>query len=410
MIGLIDCNSFYASCEEIFNPSLRNRPVVVLSNNDGCIVARSKKAKAIGIPMGAPAFKYKTLFETQKVVCLSSNYALYGDISNRVMQCIEEEVSDMQIYSIDEAFVRIDDINQPFKIKKKVMKWVGIPVSIGIGPTKTLAKVANDLAKKKGDGILFFTDPEFIRETLSNLEVEEVWGIGRRLGERLRSLGVRTALEFRELNDEYLRKEFTVVGLRMAHELRGISCMDMDEVQEPKKSILCSRSFTTPIADLDALGERVAAYAARAAEKLRDQESVAHGMEVFVRTNPFNDTPYYANRIYMNFPEATDYTPTLISWAKEGLKSIYREGYLYKKAGIMLSNLSSKHLIQRDFFDQTTQSPKKNKLMRLMDKMNQTPGGDKLFFAAQGTIPYTHRDNITPRYTSSWKDLLKVKS
>lgn len=410
MYGLIDCNSFYASCEEIFNPSLRNRPVVVLSNNDGCIVARSKKAKQLGIPMGAPAFKYKAIFETQKVVCLSSNYALYGDISNRVMQCIEEEVSEMQVYSIDEAFVRIDTLDQPLRIKEKVMKWVGIPVSIGMGPTKTLAKVANDLAKKRSEGILLLSDPDYIRETLSNLEVEEVWGIGGRLGARLRGLGIRTALEFRELNDEYLRKEFTVVGLRMAHELRGISCLDMDEVVEPKKSILCSRSFTTPLVTLDDLGERVAAYAARAAEKLRDQESVAHGMEVFVRTNPFNDTQFYSNRIYMTFPEATDYTPTLIGWAKEGLKAIYREGFLYKKAGIMLANLSSKNLIQRDFFDPTPQSPKKNKLMRLMDKMNQTPGGDKLFFAAQGTTPYTHRENITPRYTSSWKDLLKVKS
>lgn len=408
MFGLIDCNSFYASCEEIFNPALRGRPVVILSNNDGCIVARSKRAKELGIPMGEAAFKYKTLFETQKVVVLSSNYALYGDISSRVMQCIEEEVSEMQVYSIDEAFIRVEEEGQAERIRDKILKWVGVPVSIGVGPTKTLAKVANDLAKKRSESVLYFTDPEVIREHLSNLEAEEVWGIGRRLGARLRALGVQSALEFRELNDAFLRKEFSVVGLRMAHELRGISCIDMDEIEEPKKSILCSRSFTVPITEPEALGEKVATFAARAAEKLRDQGSVAHAMEVFITTSPFNESRYYANRVYITFPEATDFTPALIAFAKEGLKSIYKPGYLYKKAGVLLANLSSGRLIQCDLFDQTPDTSRKNKLMRLMDKLNRTPGGDKLFFAAQGTTPYTHRENTTPKYTSSWDDILKV--
>ncbi len=410
MIGLCDCNNFYVSCERIFNTKLEGRPVVVLSNNDGCIVARSKEAKALGIPMGAAAFEYKAIFETQKVAVLSSNYVLYGDISNRVMDTIEEEVSEMQIYSIDEAFIRVEDKAHALKIREKVKKWVGIPISIGGGLTKTLAKVAGDLAKKESDGVLLLDNPKKTREILSKLPVQEVWGIGSRLGQRLNNIGIQSALEFSELNDEFIRKEFTVVGLRMAQELRGVSCLNLEEVSEKKKTIISSKSFGSRVTEFEEIAEALSAYVSQAAKRLRAQGSVASGLEVFLTTSPHSDKPFYSNTCFVNLPEATDYTPLLITWAKAALYAIYKPGYYYKKTGVMLGPINDKEYIQKDLFDTVEIPEKKRKLMQLMDRLNEKSGKDTLQFAAEGiTRPWKmKRDNISPRYTTSWEEIFTI--
>lgn len=410
MIGLCDCNNFYVSCERIFNKKFEKKPVVVLSNNDGCIVARSKEAKALGIPMGAPAFEYKNVFQTQKVIVLSSNYVLYGDISNRVMDTIEEEVSEMQIYSIDEAFIRVENKEHALRIREKVFKWVGIPISIGGGVTKTLAKVAGDLAKKESDGVLLLDNPEKTRKVLSELPVEEVWGIGHRLGQRLRNIGCQTALQFSELNDEFIRREFTVVGLRMAHELRGIPCLELEEVFEKKKSIMSSKSFGSRVTEFEEVAEALSAYVSQAAKRLRAQDSVVSGMNVFLTTSPHSDKPFYSNSVFVSLPEATDYTPLLITWAKAALYAIYKPGYYYKKTGVLFAPITDKELIQGDLFDTVEIPEKKRKLMKLVDQLNEKSGKDTLQFAAEGIIrPWKmKRDNTTPRYTTSWDELLTI--
>lgn len=411
MIALVDCNNFYVSCERLFNPKWKTRPVVILSNNDGCVVSRSKEAKDIGIPMGAPAFENKTLFETQKVVVLSSNYTLYGDLSHRVMQVLEDLTSEMEIYSIDEAFLRVEH-HTPEEMRARVLKWVGIPVSIGVACTKTLAKAAGELAKKDPTGVFYITE-ENRKKVLSGLPVEDVWGIGRQQSEKLKNKGIYTAQQFCDKDDDWIRKNFTVVGLRMAWELRGISCLDLSDVVEKKKSIMSSRSFGKPLTEFEEVAEALSSYVAKAAERLRDQESMASALEVFVTTNPHNGTPYYANRIHLTFPEPLDYTPEMITWAKAGLEAIFKPGYTYKKAGVLLLDFSERNAIQRDLFNPSPVCEKKQKLISLVDHLNRQSGKKTLSFAAEGTKETEgdwkmKREVRTPGYTTSWKELLTV--
>lgn len=417
LIALVDCNNFYASCERVFNPRFWNRPLVVLSNNDGCVVARSNEAKALGIPMGAPFFQYADLFKKHRVVVLSSNYTLYGQMSHRVMQSLSYFSPDMEIYSIDEAFLQME--NSPSlsselqQIKQTVYQWTGIPVSIGAASTKTLAKVANRYAKKnlpqKGFLIL---DDEKREEILRHFPVEDVWGIGHQKTAFLCRNDIKTAWELACADDQWLKKNLTVVGLRTAWELRGISCMPLEEFSPPKKSIVCSRSFGQEVFHENDLAEALANYTASAAERMRDQQSAASFLEVFLNTSRFKEGTYYANSIHVTLPQPTDYTPHLIHFAKTGLSKIFKEGFAYKKIGVMMGGLVRHDSIQQSLFFKPKLTDKKQKIiMNFIDHANAKYGKDALKYAAQGIEKAwsMRRNRCTAHFTTSWDDLLSIQ-
>lgn len=407
---LIDCNSFFVSCERVFNPKLWGKPVVVLSSNDGCVVARSKEAKKLGIPMGAPAFQYKQLFRDRGVFVYSSNFTLYGDISQRVMQVIQQFSSDYEIYSIDEAFLSIttdDPLSIAREIRARVLRWTGIPVSVGIAPTKTLAKVANHIAKKDEQGVHLLHDPIEIDRTLAQFPLDDIWGIGRNLSRRLKGHGIFTPLQFKNSADTWIQKSFSVVLLKTALELRGISCLPLDEVEAPNKSITCSRSFGSPVTTLFQLEEAISSYTARAAEKLREQGLSASFLTVYLTTSPFIADPY-SNSATASIPEPTDYTPQLITIAKKCLQGIFREGYSYKKVGVILNDLSSKTAHQLDLF--STPTPNRGRAMDVLDQINGVYGRNALQFAAEGIEkPWKmRRCHTSARFTTHWDELLTV--
>jgi DNA polymerase V len=416
MFALVDCNNFYASCERVFNPRWEGRAIVVLSNNDGCVIARSNEAKALGIPMGAPFFQCRQLIEAHHVIVCSSNYTLYGDMSSRVMRTLKEFSPDMQIYSIDEAFLILREtqlLEYGRNLRRTVLQWTGIPVSVGIAPTKTLAKVANRFAKKNpaAGGVFVLDDQMKINEILDSLPVTEIWGIGSKLGQRLNRLGIMTAKDFRDADDGQIRKVLSVVGLRCAMELRGISCLPLEEIPAPKKSVTCSRAFGKPIDNLPELSEAVASYAARAAEKMREQESLATVMVIYVELHPFNrDRGFF--HVKASFPEPTDYTPHLISYAKAAAAELFQEGNAYRKAGVILDGLVPDNSYQRDLFAAHPVSPEKQKkAMRLMDSLNAHYGRNILHTAAEGVKKsWKMRQHLrTPKFTTSWDELLKIK-
>ncbi len=409
---LVDCNSFYVSCERIFNPALLKKPVVVLSNNDGCVVARSSEAKRLGIPMGAPAFQYQKLFDEKNVFVYSSNYTLYGDMSQRVMQVLEQFSPKIEIYSIDEAFLAIAD-DDPLaiarEIRSRVLQWTGIPVSVGIGTTKTLAKVANHIAKKDETtkGAFYLHGEREIDRVLSRFPLDDIWGIGRRLSRRLKGLGILTPLQFKNTNSQWIRKNFSVTLLKTALELSGISCLHLEEVYAPRKSITCSRSFNAVVTDLKQLEEAISNYTASAAKKLREQKSLANYLTVFLTTSPFIANPY-ANSATLSLPEASDYTPHLIAKAKCGLQSLFRMGYEYKKVGVIFTDLSPKTCYQRDlFFDA---SPSYDKAMQVLDQINNSFGKTALQFAAEGLEKRwkMRRSRTSSHFTTNWQQLLNV--
>jgi DNA polymerase V len=412
MYFLIDCNSFYVSCERVFNPKLLGKPVVVLSNNDGCVVARSKEAKALGIPMGAPAFKYASVFKEKKVRVFSSNYALYADMSERVMEILSRFSPEMEVYSIDEAFLVINALNlqeEAALIKNTVLKWTGIPVSIGIGKTKTLAKVANDIAKKGSEGIYEFSTEESVDKALKDLPTSEIWGIGGRISASLASFGINTALEFKNAPDVFLKKNFSVTVLRTAWELRGIECLSLEEEASPKKSITCSRSFGKPVTKLEGLYEAVSTYTTRAAEKLRAQDSLCSFISVFLMTSPFIKTPY-GRTLTITLPEPSSYSPLLISYAKDALKKIYKEGYIYKKTGIILGGIVPKSSMQRDLFNMENME-KQSKAMEFLDQINGRFGKNVIRFAAEGIgQPWKmQRSKCSCRRTTKWNEVLTIQ-
>ena len=308
LIGLIDCNNFYVSCERVFNPHLLNKPVIVLSSNDGCIVARSKEAKELGIPMGAPFFQWATVIKHNQVITCSSNYSLYANLSQRIMQIIAYFHPDIEIYSIDECFLNFDKYSPDQalllckKIKDSILKWVGIPVSIGLGSTKTLAKMANHKAKKEGKEAIFaLSTKEQVEQVLQSFAVEDIWGIGRKLTQFLHGKGITTAAMLKNLPDLWLKKHLTVVGLRLVWELRGIACLEVHELPTPKKSIICSRSFGRPTTEKRDLAEAIATYATQAAEKMRGEGSVAHFIEIFIMTSSHQEQDYYFKAIQLFF-------------------------------------------------------------------------------------------------------------
>lgn len=409
--ALVDCNNFYVSCERAFNPRLIGRPVVVLSNNDGCVVARSKEAKALGIPMGAPAFQWKALFETQNVVVLSSNYALYGDMSQRVMAILKRFAQAMQIYSIDEAFLQLPDgqlEEQALLIRSTVLRSTGIPVSIGISITKTLAKAANHLAKKRENGVALLLDEETIAKELYALPTGDVWGIGRRMEQHLKDKGIFTALEFRNQDPRWIKNHFTIVGLRMALELSGTPCLKLEEEHVPNKTMICSRTFARAISHYDRLAEAVSSFTANVAARLRDQGLLASSIQVYlIGTSP--EGLAYQPQSTRLFPEPHDFTPHLITAGKKALEDIFSEGASYKKAGVLLAGLVPARSFQPDLFSPQKNREKENRLMQLLDKTNERLGYKALKFAAEGIEPsFTRGSDRTSHYTTSWSELPNI--
>jgi len=417
MFGLIDCNNFYASCERVFNPSLNGKPVVVLSNNDGCVIARSSEAKALGIPMGEPAYKLKDLIESNQVAVFSSNYVLYGDMSHRVMSTIAEFVPEMEIYSIDEAFLlfegfeKIDLKKLGEKITKTTTQNTGIPVSLGIAPTKTLAKVASKFAKKyKAYNSVCLIDTDEKREkALKLIEIGDVWGIGRRYTKKLQYYSINTAWDFTQRSKSWVRHTMGVVGERIWLELRGTPCIELDR-PATKKSICTSRSFGEKLTELAPVSEAVANFAASCAEKLRHQHSYASVIMVFLQTNPFaTNQPQYSNQVVMQLPVPTNDTTELIDYALNGLKSIFKEGYRFKKAGVIVSEISPERPLQADLFD-TRDREKYNRIMSVMDSLNASYGKQKVKIAAQGFDRKWKLKNekLSPCYTTQLKDVLEI--
>lgn len=419
VFALVDCNNFYASCERVFNHKLRDKPIVILSNNDGCVISRSNEAKALGIAMGAPYFEYKKICLDNKVTVLSSNYQYYGDMSNRVMTSFKYLVDDsnVEIYSIDEAFLNLDKLPEEdltkyaHSIKDKIVMWTGLPVSIGIGPSKTLAKVANFMAKKSKCGVFNITDKRIRGEVLTSLKVGDIWGIGKRIAIHLGKLGITTAAGLRDSDPKYIRKIFGVEGERIVRELNGVACFELETNPQDRQNIMTSRSFGTPVTELTDLQEAIADYAARACVKMRGQESKAQGINVFVQTNWHKDKEnFYQNGSNYLFDTPTDDTSLVICKAKEIVKALFKPGLSYKKVGICLLNLGAKDDYQGSFFNNPVQiidKTKKSLLMQSLDKINQKMGRNTIFFAAQGIKkPWVMKSGFkSPHYTTNWKEI-----
>ena len=343
-IALIDCNSFYVSCERLFNPKIEKKPVVVLSNNDGCVISRSKEAKEIGIKMGEPYFKVKNLVDANKVEVFSSNYALYGDLSRRVMRVLKTFSPQVEIYSIDEAFIDLSFMDEKGveeygkRIRERVLKWTGIPTSVGIASTKTLSKVANHIAKKEKNGVMYLHQD--IDTILKDFKIEDVWGVGKQLSKFYKKNGIKTAQDLKNTSNTWVKKGTNVLGAKTAMELRGISCISLQIDQEKRKNCCVSRSFGRKVKEIQELEEAVTTHCLNAAEKIRADDQVAKTITVFIRTSPFDERRrYYSNSKTLDFPIATSNSIEMIKNAVKALNSIYKDGYMYQKAGVILSNL-----------------------------------------------------------------------
>ncbi len=416
MFALVDCNNFYASCERMFNPSLNGRPVVVLSNNDGCVIARSNEAKALGIPMGAPAFQIQLLVERNEVAVFSANFPLYGDMSRRVMTILSEYSPEQEIYSIDECFLNLTGINEDLtsyglKMRTHVLKWTGIPVSVGMAPTKALAKAANRIAKKfterTGGSYVIDTDEKRIK-ALKWLPLEDVWGIGRRQAVKLKAAGMRTAYDFTQADREWVRKNMTIVGVKLQDELNGIPCMEMNPV-EKKQSITTTRSFEKAYKSLDELRERITTFAASSAESLRKQNSLCRSLMVFIETNRFGE-PFeqYSNNLMVKLPFATSSTIEIVQSAVQGLQKIFKEGYHYKRAGVVLMDFISETNLQPSLFFNS--DPRHLSLMQTVDKLNNKFGTHVLKLASQDMRTWKMKqEHLSPAYTTNLNDVIRVK-
>ena len=416
-IALIDCNNFYASCERIFNPRLIGKPIVVLSNNDGCIITRSAEAKELGIKMGEPYFKAKKIIDKNNVRVFSSNYSLYGDISQRVMETLARFASDVEIYSIDEAFLGLNGFeNYELSkycqyIRRTIKQWVGIPVSIGVSTTKTLSKIANNLAKKNKeyDGVCILKSWFDINEALKLTSIEDVWGIGRRLSVFLIKYKVNTAYDFTQLDKGWIRKNMEVVGEKTFLELCGVSCIELELIPSDKKSCCVSRSFSKPVEKIDDLEESVSSYGTRVAEKIREEGLVAESMSIFVLTNYFNrKEKQYSNSIKLQLPYPTNNSIKIVKRALEGIKKIYRQGYRYKKAGVILYGLT-KAKQTRGLLDYDRESS--DSIMNTLDRINERYGSSTIRLASEGVDKSwsMRRESVSPCYTTRFDDLVEAK-
>lgn len=413
LIALADINNFFVSCERVFDPSLRNKPVVVLSNNDGCAVARSNEAKALGIKMGAPYFQWRDLATRCNVQVLSSNYTLYGDLSNRVMSILRLLAPRVEVYSIDEAFLDLTSLSSLetdhllHHLQNVILQWIGLPISIGAGPTKTLAKIANHCAKQQGQAIVF-REQSLIDSHLKRFPVGEVWGIGRNNSHTLHSLGIATAYDLKNAPLKWVRQHFSVVGEKIVSELNGISAFDLEEVYPDKKMITVSRSFATPLMNKACLEHTIRRYVERAAEKLRRQGLTAHGVTVFIRSNRFAQTDYYSNNHLTQLSLPSCYTPQLIKAALSSLDRIYKSDIGYKKVGICLVGLERAHKIQFSLFKEP--DPRHARLMTCVDHINQKAPNSIRFGSANTRPPaLTLREKLSPAYVSDWTQLMRVR-
>lgn len=410
MLALIDCNSFYCSCERVFQPKLNGKPVVVLSNNDGMVIAKSNEAKCLGIDIGLPYFQIKDELKKHNVAVFSSNYTLYGDFSQRVVATLRELTSDIEVYSIDEVFADIagfahkDPLTYGHEMRNTVMKWTGIPVSIGIAPTKTLTKVANKIAKK-GQGVVVLDTPDKIEKALENFPIADIWGIGYQRAKMLLSMGFSTAKQLRDMPDVVVRKKMSITGLRLVHELRGIRCMELEHQPEPKKQIICSRSFGYSITELKDMEQAMTTYASRAAERMREQGLVTSDILVYFETSRFNGQ-YYAPSKVMNLHSQTNYTPDIVKATLDATRQIFKKGYRYRKGGIMLLELTQAKERQYNLLSPRNEE-KQEHLMTALDGINKKYGANSLFFAAAGIRKEWQmmRQMKSPHYTTNWKDL-----
>ena len=418
VFALVDCNNFYVSCERVFNPRLAGRVVVVLSNNDGCIVSRSEEAKAIGVKMGAPLYQAQALLDAHAAAVFSSNYALYGDMSRRVVETLEEFTPDIEPYSIDEAFLNLDyggdGAQQKLsatgqEMRRRIERWTGIPVCIGIAETKTLAKVAVEIAKhsEKARGVVNLVDPKYLTQALARVRVEKVWGIGANYARRLKAAGIKTALDLRGADAGRWRRHTGIMLERVIYELRGVSCLPLELCPPPRRSLTVSRSFGAPVETLAELREAVAFYATRGGEKLRQRKLVANALVVFLSTNRFAGEVLYAPSAAVTLPCATSYTADLIRHAHLALEKIYRAGHRFKKAGIMLVGLVPAAPVQASLF---ISNERAKRLMDALDQINARMGSNTISYGALGLKKRTDWQTIcerrSPRCTTRWEELL----
>ncbi|MDP9552369.1 UNVERIFIED_ORG: DNA polymerase V [Enterobacter mori] len=420
MFALVDVNSFYASCEKVFRPDLEGKPIVVVSNNDGCIISLSREAKQFGIKMGEPYFKFKEKLYPSKVYVFSSNYALYADLSSRVMQTLTDLAPAIEIYSIDEAFVNVSGVSHCLSLeafghqmRTEVLKNTGLNVGVGIAPTKTLAKLANYAAKRWAStgGVVDLSGRERQRKLLAKVPVEEVWGVGRRITKKLNAMGITTALELAEASSWVIRKHFNVVLERTARELRGEPCLDLEEFTPTKQQIICSRSFGHRITQYEEMHQAICAYAERAAEKLRGEHQYCRFISVFVRTSPHADNEiYYGNQASVTLMTPTNDSRDIIRAATEALGRIWLDGYRYMKAGVMLADFFSSGVAQLNLFDDNRLRANSAALMEMMDSVNHS-GKGKIWFAGQGIEKSwaMKREMLSPAYTTRYADLPVAK-
>lgn len=422
MFALVDVNSFYASCETVFRPDLKGRPVVVLSNNDGCVIARSAEAKAAGIAMGEPYFKLKDQIRRAGVVCFSSNYELYADMSQRVMTTLEELAPRVEIYSIDEAFcdltgVRNCRVLEDFgrELQEAVYRNTRLAVGVGIGQTKTLAKLANHAAKKwlrQTGGVVDLSNVDRQRKLMAALPVDETWGVGRRIAKKLEAMGIKTVLDLADTDIRFIRKHFSVVLERTVRELRGESCLGLEEFAPAKQEIVCSRSFGVRVTDYEQMRQAICSYAARAAEKLRGEHQYCRFISVFVKTSPFAlNEPYYGNSASVKLLTPTQDSRDIIGAATRCLDVIWKDGHRYQKAGVMLGDFFSRGVAQLNLFDDNAPRAGSEKLMEVLDHLNAKDGKGTLYFAGQGIQQQWQmkREMLSPRYTTRYSDLLRVR-
>ena len=419
MYALIDCNNFYASCERVFQPQYEGKALVILSNNDGCVIARSEEAKRLGIPMGAPAFKFRNEFKKYNIKVFSSNYPLYGDMSNRVMRILENYTPNVEIYSIDEAFLKFEGFKYQklssigLKIRNQVRQWTGIPVSVGMAPSKGLSKIANKIAKKfenKTGGIYCIDCDEKRLKALKWTDIGDVWGVGIRNKKKLEAIGVKTALDFINIPDIWVKKNMSILGLRLKRDLEGIPSIKLEENSQRKKTIATTRSFKNTLSKFDDLKERITTYTILGAEKMRKQHSCASAIYIFVRSNPFKiNVDQYRNGCTITLPYATDSSIILNHYAIKGLKNIFKSGIEYKKAGILLLELTPSRSRQMSLFEKDTYKHKL--LMQTLDGIHRRFGPHRMKLASQDLRQTwkMRRNHLSNRFTTEINEIIKVK-